>query len=220
MSTRVAGPTAALAGVPLGVQAQGVWLGRPQLFVRFAAEAETATMYTSRALAQELERMTKRASVHSVCCGGRDTLGNAEFLGAVFDEWEPALPVMIDTDGQRPDAVEAVRKHISFFQVSLECGEPAATTERAMATLAAAARAGREHSLVVCPGDDTSDVQILRIVEQAHAASAGTMIVVHPYPGPDLRMLDRRWAVLMEGAMALHRDVRLALRLPPPVGMR
>jgi hypothetical protein len=220
MTARVAGPTAALAGVPFGVQAQGVWLGRPQLFVRFAAEAETATMYTSHALAHELDRLTKRAPVHSVCCGGRDTLGNAEFLDAVFDEWEPTVPVMVDTDGQRPDAVDAVRKHVTFFQVTLDCGESTAAVERAMETLAAAARAGREHSLALCPGDDASDVQILRIVEQAHAASAGTMIVVHPLPGPDLRMLDRRWAALMEGAMALHRDVRLALRLPPPVGMR
>ena len=40
---QVAGPTAALAGVPAGLQAQGVWVGRRQLFVRFAAEAETAT---------------------------------------------------------------------------------------------------------------------------------------------------------------------------------
>ena len=34
-------PTAALAGVPAGLQAQGVWAGRRQLFIRFAAEAET-----------------------------------------------------------------------------------------------------------------------------------------------------------------------------------
>ena len=40
---QVAGPTAALAGVPAGLQAQGVWSGRRQIFVRFAAEAETAT---------------------------------------------------------------------------------------------------------------------------------------------------------------------------------
>lgn len=220
MTARTAGPTAALAGVPFGVQAQGVWLGRPQLFVRFAAEAETATMYTSRALAQELGRLTKRATVHSVCCGGRDTLGNADFLGGVFDEWEPTRPVMVDTDGQRPEAVDAVRKHVTFFQVTLECSEPLPVVERAMATLSAAASAGREHSLALCPGEDASDAQILRIVEQAREASSGTMIVVHPDPGPDLRRLDRRWAALMESAVGLHRDVRLALRLPPPVGMR
>ena len=52
--SHVAGPTAALAGIPAGLQAQGVWAGRRQLFVRFAAEAETATMYTADALASEL----------------------------------------------------------------------------------------------------------------------------------------------------------------------
>ena len=220
MMARVAGPTAALAGVPYGVQGQGAWLGRPQLFVRFAAEAETATMYTSKALSGELDKLTRRATVHSVCCGGRDTLGNAEFLRAVFEEWEPAIPVMVDTDGQRPDAIDALKKHVTLFQVTLDCSGPMAAVERAMRTVAAASKAGREHALVVLPAEDTSDAQILRIVEQAHAASDGTMIVVHPFPGPDLRTLDRRWAALLEGAMALHRDVRLALRLPPPVGMR
>ena len=38
---QVAGPTAALAGVPAGLQAQGVWSGRRQIFVRFAAAALT-----------------------------------------------------------------------------------------------------------------------------------------------------------------------------------
>ncbi|HUF26737.1 MAG TPA: hypothetical protein VMM18_07125 [Gemmatimonadaceae bacterium] len=220
MTVRVAGPTAALAGVPFGVQAQGAWIGRPQLFVRFAAEAETATMYTARALAQELARLTTRATVHSVCCGGRDALGNAEFLRAAFEEWEPTVPVMVDTDGQRPDALETVRKHVTLFQVTLDCNVTEAAAERAMETLRSAAAAGREHALVVCPAEDTSDAQILRIVEQAHAASAGTIIVVHPIPGPDVRTLDRRWAAVLEGAMTLHRDVRLALRLPPPVGLR
>jgi hypothetical protein len=46
---------AALAGVPSGVQTQGPWAGRRQLFVRFANEAETATMYTATALANALK---------------------------------------------------------------------------------------------------------------------------------------------------------------------
>ena len=54
---QVAGPTAALAGVPAGIQGAGPWLGRRQLFVRFAAEAETATMFTAAALAQEIRRL-------------------------------------------------------------------------------------------------------------------------------------------------------------------
>ena len=67
---------AALAGVPAGVQAQGVWAGRRQLFVRFAGEAETATMYTSAALVRELERQLSRSKFHSIAIGGRDPLAN------------------------------------------------------------------------------------------------------------------------------------------------
>ena len=53
---------AALAGVPAGVQAQGIWAGRRQLFVRFAGEAETATMYTAIALVREIERQLPRST--------------------------------------------------------------------------------------------------------------------------------------------------------------
>ena len=67
---------AALAGVPAGVQAQGVWAGRRQLFVRFAGEAETATMYTSQALLKEIERQLTRSKFHSIAIGGRDPLGD------------------------------------------------------------------------------------------------------------------------------------------------
>ena len=56
MSIHEAGPSAALAGVPAGIQSQGAWAGRRQLFVRFAAEAETAVMYTADALAKELRQ--------------------------------------------------------------------------------------------------------------------------------------------------------------------
>ena len=72
---KVAGPTAALAGVPAGIQSQGVWVGRRQLFVRFAAEAETATMYTSDALGSELKRQAARSVFHSISVCGRDARG-------------------------------------------------------------------------------------------------------------------------------------------------
>ena len=49
-------------------------LGSPrrQLFVRFAAEAETATMYTPEALKNEITRAVGRASYHSISIAGRD----------------------------------------------------------------------------------------------------------------------------------------------------
>ena len=104
----VAGPTAALAGIPAGLQAQGVWAGRRQLFVRFAGEAETATMYTADALANELKRSTARSVFHSISICGRDALANVEYLRAAFDKAATTLPVMVDCDGQRPNEIAAL----------------------------------------------------------------------------------------------------------------
>ena len=110
MKTRVAGPTAALAGIPAGLQAQGPWAGRRQLFVRFAGEAETATMYTADALANEIDRATTRSKFHSVSVGGRDPLGNVEYLAAALSAKPVKVPVMVDCDGQRPEEVKALAK--------------------------------------------------------------------------------------------------------------
>ena len=220
MSARkMIGPAAALAGVPTGIQAQGVWAGRRQLVVRFAAEAETATMYTAQALAKELDRLCARIVVHSVAVTGRDPLAGAEFLAAAFDAWTPARPVMADLDGQRPDALEPLVKRFSLVQVTTDLSGGDAWVERALQTLHVAAGAGVPHALVVLATAQASDGQILRIVEQTHAASGGTMIVVHP-PVADAPGTDRRWGTLLEQASAVHDDVRIALRLPPSLGMR
>src|SRR6185369_12506987 len=117
---QVAGPTAALAGIPAGIQSQGVWAGRRQLFVRFAAEAETATMYTADALANELKRGTGRSSFHSIAITGRDPLSNVDYLQAAFSKVETALPVMLDTDGQRPNEIAELKSFLTLAQISLE----------------------------------------------------------------------------------------------------
>jgi organic radical activating enzyme len=212
---------AALAGVPAGVQAQGVWAGRRQLFVRFAGEAETATMYTSGALARELERQLGRSKFHSVSIGGRDPLANLTFLLAALDAARPAIPVMLDTDGLRPEALGPLAPHLALTQVTIEFVGPEATVTRAIETIGAAARATCAHALVLCPREDTSDGQLLRTIERAHTASAATQIVIQPpLPGGEQPMLDRRWAMLLDQAMATHADTRIALRLPPPAGLR
>ena len=216
---QTAGPTAALAGVPTGLQAQGLWVGRRQLFVRFAAEAETATMYTAQAIAQELKRAAGRSAFHSISIGGRDPLANVEFLEAAFDASKPPLPVMLDTDGQRPESIEPLTKHLALIQITLEGAQMEPPAERAMVSLKTAAGAGIDHALVLSPGEQASDGQMLRIVEQAHAASDKTVVVIHPpYNTPIDR--DRRWVTLIERSAALHPDVRLSLRLPPPTGTR
>ena len=216
---QTAGPTAALAGVPTGLQAQGVWVGRRQLFVRFAAEAETATMYTAQAIAQELKRAAARSAFHSISVGGRDPLANVDFLEAAFEAGPLPLPVMLDVDGQRPDEIKALQKHVALVQITLEGGSMESAAERAMVCVKTAASAGLEHAIVLAPGDQASDGQLLRIVEQTHAASAKTVVVIHPpYNTPIDR--DRRWVTLIERSAALHPDVRLSLRLPPPTGTR
>jgi len=215
---QVAGPTAALAGVPAGIQGAGPWLGRRQLFVRFAAEAETATMFTAGALCQELGRLAKRAVYHSIAISGRDPLANADYLAAVFGGSLP-LPTMLDTDGERADELDQVLRHLALLQVTIN-GQPSdAAVERAMASLAAARSAGVEHALVLCPTEQTTDSQLLRTVEQANGASDGVQVVLHPPTGVPIDR-DRRWLTLMESANALHADVRLMFRIPPPVGMR
>ena len=227
-------PTAALAGIPSGLQGQGPWLGRRQIFIRFAGEAETATMYTAQALVNELRRATARSAFHSVAVGGRDVLANGEFLAAALDGLGAELPVLLSTDGQRPEALPEVGRRVALVQVTLDAAAPDPVAERAVATLRVAAHLGTEHALVLASGGagaggaggpPASDAQILRAVERAHAASGGTIIVVHPDPAgdgrePDApRSLESRWIGLMERLVALHPDTRLALRLPPPVGL-
>jgi hypothetical protein len=211
---------AALAGVPAGVQAQGVWAGRRQLFVRFAGEAETATMYSSTALVRELERQLARTKFHSVAIGGRDPLGNLEFLTATFAAIQLPVPVMLDSDGQRPEALALLAPHVALAQVTVEFIGPDGTRASAIETLAAASGAGCAHALVLCPREDTTDGQLLRLIEQAHATSAETEVMIHPFLTGEPPMLDRRWATLLEQAMALHANTRMALRLPGPTGLR
>ncbi len=217
--TQSVGPTAALAGIPAGIQAMGAWQGRRQLFVRFAAEAETATMYSGDALGGELKRLAARSTYHSISIAGRDPLANADFLGATLERHELPLPVMLDHDGQRPDALGALLPRLALVQVVMDGSETAVTAERAAESLRLCGGRKVPHALVLCPGEQATDSQLLRLVEQAHVASGDTQVVVHP-PATIPLDRDRRWIALLERAGATHADVRLALRIPGPTGMR
>jgi len=211
--------TAALAGIPGGLQSQGVWSGRRQLFMRFAGEAETATMYTADALANEIKRAITRSTFHSISISGRDPLGNVEYVRVVLEKAETGLPVMLDVDGQRPDEIKGLRDFVTLVQVTLEGSAVEANADRAFASVEAAAKAGMQHAVVLCVDERTTDAHVLRFVERAHGTSADSMVVVHPAAATPVDR-DRRWTSLFERATALHGDVRLILRLPPPTGMR
>lgn len=211
---------AALAGVPAGVQAVGPWAGRRQLFVRFAGEAETATMYMVPALVREIQRQTSRSTFHSIAIGGRDPLGSVPFLKAALDGAQPQIPVMLDTDGMRPDQLPGLLGHLALVQVTIEFTGGEAALDNAIGSLKTAAAGKVPQALVLVPRDDTSDSMLLRLVEEARASSATTQIVIHPPAGDNPAVLDRRWATLLEQAMAVHADTRLAIKLPPPTGLR
>jgi hypothetical protein len=197
----------------------GPWAGRRQLFVRFAAEAETATMYTAAAIAQELKKTAARSVFHSISIGGRDPLSNLEFLEIALRSGPFPLPVMLDVDGQRPDGIAKLTQFLSLVQITLEGATMEPLIERALESLKVASDAGVDHALVLSPNDQTSDGQMLRAVEQAHGASDKAMIVIHPPQNTPIDR-DRRWVMLVERSAAMHKDVRLALRLPPPTGTR
>ena len=208
---------AALAGIPSGIRATGPWAGRRQLFVKFAQVAETATMYTADALRNELGRLAQRSVYHSIAICGGDPLGEPEFLAAVL-EGESPLAVMLDHDGQRPESLNRVVNSLALVQVTLLGTEEDAAVARAMATLRGAAEKHVAHALVLLPEADPSDGRLLRIVEQAKAASGETSVVVHPTT--DSLSADRRWLLWLERASGVHGDVRLLPRLPEPTGMR
>jgi hypothetical protein len=217
---RITAPTAAIAGIHPGVQCQGVWTGRRQLLVRFAGEAETAMLYTAEMLARQIAHAVEQSPLHSISFAGSDPLASAELIAQVLTNWRSPVPVMVDCDGQRPEAVPLVADGVAMLQVTYDFGDAPASWDRALASLAAAARAERAHAAVLTPRDGTSDGQILRFVEQTHAAAPGTKIVVHPSEGTTRTPLDRRYATLLERAMTIHHDTVLLMRIPGPVGSR
>jgi hypothetical protein len=126
---------------------------------------------------------------------------------------------MLDGDGQRPEAIEQLGPHVNLVQVTLEGVVPDGMVERALETLRAAAAARMEHALVIGADERMSDPQLMRLVEQAHAASSATTVVIHPGPAVPVDR-DRRWITVLERATGIHTDVRIGLRLPAPTGMR
>ena len=204
--------SAALAGIPAGVQTVGPWAGRRQLMVRFAIEAETATIYTADALRGELARLSSRSHYHSVAIVGGDALAEHEFLGKTFNP-AGSLPLMIDHDGQRPDFLYGLVDVLALMQVTMDGSEGAAAVERVCASIDIAARKRVATAVAIVPDAGLGDAPLLRIVEQLHEASATSQVVVHPVVDRSPEQ-DRRWVHWLERAMGVHDDVRILPRWP------
>src|SRR5438094_3960936 len=114
-------------------------------------------MYTADALANELRRSTSRSAYHSISISVRDPLSNVDYLCAAFAKPPVDLPVMLVTDGQRPEAIPPLKKFVGLTQVTLEGNTLDTSTERGLHTLRAAAEAGMQHALVLCSSEHTDD---------------------------------------------------------------
>jgi hypothetical protein len=204
--------SAALAGIPAGIQTVGPWSGRRQLMVRFAVEAETATIYTADALRGELTRLSARSHYHSVAIVGGDALAEHEFLEKTFNP-AGALPLMIDHDGQRPESLYGLMDVLALMQVTMDGAEGAPAVERVCTSIDIAARKQIAHAVAIVPDTSLGDAPLLRIVEQVHEASEASQVVVHPVVDRSPEQ-DRRWVHWLERAMAVHGDVRILPRWP------
>ena len=177
-------------------------------------------LYTPEMLARHVGRVVGQSPLHSVSLGGRDPLASEELIIDALTRWQSPIPVMVDCDGERPEAVTKVAPYVAMIQVTVEFVNTTSSLDRALASLAAASAAGREHAAVLTPHEGTTDGQMLWFIEQAHGVAPGTKIVVHPVVGTERAGVDRRYASLVERGMAIHHDLAFWLRIPPPVGAR
>jgi hypothetical protein len=148
---------AALAGVPVALQQHGVWSGRRQLFIKFAGPAETAMMYTADALTRELQRALDRSRVHSICISGRDALANDAFLVGCLKQLNATVPVMLDTDGQRPGAIEKLQPYVQMVQVTVETSVEEPALERVAESVKQCDRLGMAAAVAISGRDNASD---------------------------------------------------------------
>jgi organic radical activating enzyme len=186
--------------------------------VKFARVAETATMYTADALRGELARLAQRSVYHSIALSGGDPLAETDFLASALEGGAP-LAVMLDHDGQRPEALDRIIGSLALVQVTLTGGEDDDALARALDTLRRAAEKQVAHALVLMAEADASDGRLLTIVEQTAVASTETSVVLHP-EADTLGGGSRRWIRWLEQAAGVHGDVRVLPRLPEPTGMR
>ncbi len=180
--------------------------------VRFAVEAETATIYTADALRGELTRLSARSHYHSVAIVGGDALAEHEFLEKTFNP-TGSLPLMIDHDGQRPESLYGLMDVLALMQVTMDGAEGAPAVENVCNSIDIAARKKVAHAVALVPDASLGDAPLLRIVEQVHEASEASQVVVHPEVDRSPEQ-DRRWVHWLERAMAVHGDVRILPRWP------
>ncbi|MGH8528214.1 MAG: hypothetical protein ACREXY_29530, partial [Gammaproteobacteria bacterium] len=130
------------------------------------------------------------------------------------------VPVMLDTDGQRPGVIERLQPFVQLIQITVDTTVEEPALERIAESVRVCDKLGLAAAVAIAGRDNASDSDYLRIVESVAAASTRTAIVMHPSPAEERKPLDRRWSMLVEQATIRQPDVRVVLRLNGPVTPR
>jgi hypothetical protein len=73
---------------------------------------------------------------------------------------------MVDTDGQRPEALALLHPFLSLIQVTIEPPTASPALERVVETLRSAASLGLAHAVTIAGSDESSDADYLQIVDR------------------------------------------------------
>ncbi|MFH2068073.1 MAG: 7-carboxy-7-deazaguanine synthase QueE [Candidatus Omnitrophota bacterium] len=132
--------TAKINELFFSVQGEGIFIGYPQVFVRFAGcnlscrycdlpETLPVKKITAPKLIDRILTITKeKGSVHSVSLTGGEPLLQADFLNGFLPRLKRRkLPVYLETNGTLPEELKKIGKQLNFIAMDLKI--PSATEQ-------------------------------------------------------------------------------------------
>ena len=176
-------------------------------------------MYTADALRSELDAARAALGVSLDRDLRRRSARRRRTSSPRRSEGGAPLAVMLDHDGQRPEALDAMHRVAGAGAGDADgCGGRRGSWRARWTTLRRAAEKHVAHALVLMPEADASDGPTSEDRRAGTGGERGHVDVVHPTTDSvERRSPLARW---LERATAVHGDVRLLPRLPEPTGMR
>jgi len=134
--------TAEISQVFFSVQGEGVFIGYPQVFIRFAG-CNLSCRYCDLSKNLSVKKLTapelvnriltilkKKGSAHSVSITGGEPLLQADFLTGFLPLLRRRkIPVYLETNGTLPEELKKVGKYLDFMAIDLKI--PSATEQAA-----------------------------------------------------------------------------------------
>lgn len=235
---------AEISEIFFSIQGEGLFIGYPQIFVRFAGcnlscrycdllrnerpvrsafrnatLSESLTLTASGLIAHILPILKKKGSVHSVSLTGGEPLVQADFLAEFLPlAKRERIPVYFETNGTLPENLKTIGSYLDFIAMDLKI--PSATGQAPM---------WREHRnfLKVCRGfpaktfvkvvvaKGTTPKEVIYAAELVRKIAPNTPMIVQP-------VLNRKGLPEVSGQKLLllfqtALDVLPTARLIPPV---